>query len=686
MTFANLTTLARFGQGQPPQNPLIIDASGDLFGMNVSLGSIYEYTNGAFITQFPINSNQFNAIGISPIGAPVLDASGNVFGVTRQGGALQGGTMFELHNGIVTPMVNFTQGHTPDSGLTMDANGNLFGETFQGGAASGVGSEFEMIKTGPGPIYGPPAKLFSFGGITGSFPDAALIADANGNLYGTTSQGGVNGAGSVFEILKTGSGYAGAPITLFSFNSVIGYFPSDTLLANANGDLFGTAQGSPSGFGTVFELAKGAAAPIVLTAFNSANGANPEGALIEDAAGNLFGTTAGGGANNLGTVFELVKANGHALQTLLSFNGANGSTPIGGLLLDGNGDLFGTASKGGPGGQGSVFELAKSGAGYNFSTLVGFNGTNGANPAFVSLIADSMGNLFGTTSAGGTGGQGTAFEIICGGYVPFKLTGFTFSPDTANLAALESGGAGLAASIPLGAFRQAGGAPSDTYTYTLAGANGSAFAMTSAANIGTLTSGGGGDLGAAGGKVYALTVQVNSTTTGANTGPLPFDVVVDRAAGDTINTLTLGIAATTPTFIYGLGGGDTINASGLSAAAWVAGGNGADTITGGSGPNTYLYGSTAESRPGSFDIIINFNTSQDKIDLTGLGLTPLAFQAAHLAGGATIAANTIAWQVNGGNTSIYVNTSGAAETKAAANMRIELLGNLTPVASDFSHH
>src|SRR5262249_31105718 len=167
-------------------------------------------------------------------------------------------------------------------------------------------------------------------------PDVGLVADAAGNLFGTTSSGGANNLGTVFEITKTSSGYASTPIVLFSFDGAHGADPEAGLLADAAGDLFGTtSSGGANNLGTVFEITKTssgyASTPIVLFSFDGAHGADPFfSTLIADAAGDLFGTTDSGGANNLGTVFEIVKtASGYASTTivLFSFDGVHCASP-----------------------------------------------------------------------------------------------------------------------------------------------------------------------------------------------------------------------------------------------------------------------------------------------------------------------------------------------------------------------
>ncbi|MBV8612935.1 MAG: hypothetical protein JOY66_04080, partial [Acetobacteraceae bacterium] len=254
-------------------------------------------------------------------------------------------------------------GANPFAGLIADASGDLFGTTTEGGAGTG-GTVFEIAKTPTG-YASAPTTLASFNGFNGNSPDTGLTADANGDLFGTTSDGGANGGGTVFEIAKTPTGYASAPTTLVNFNVPELSIPQGNLIIDANGDLFGTrGTDGRSGDGTVFEVAKTpsgyASAPTTLVSFNGANGVTPFGGLTADASGDLFGTTSGGGADNQGTVFEIAKtASGYASAptTLVGFNGANGLFPDAALTADANGDLFGTTVSGGPSDDGTVFEL-----------------------------------------------------------------------------------------------------------------------------------------------------------------------------------------------------------------------------------------------------------------------------------------------------------------------------------------
>ena len=294
------------------------------------------------------------------------------------------------------------------------------------------------------PVSGPTlTTVANFSDTTANWPLSGLVADSAGNLFGTTLFGGAHGYGAVYEIARTTSGYGSTPIVLVSFDGVMASEPKANLILDGSGNLFGTTSaGGASGDGTVFEVVRTAGGyattPTMLVNFNGTNGATPRAALVADSDGNLFGTTAAGGAHNDGTVFEITRANGVYATTptvLFSFDGTNGSTPLGSLLIDSSGNLFGTASAGGANNHGTIFELAKTGAGYAAAptVLTSFTGvgTAGADPE-AGLIMDSAGNLLGTTKGGGEArnssyiqdGGGTVFELAktAGGYASTPTT------------------------------------------------------------------------------------------------------------------------------------------------------------------------------------------------------------------------------------------------------------------------
>jgi uncharacterized repeat protein (TIGR03803 family) len=180
---------------------------------------------------------------------------------------------------------------------------------------------------------------------------------------------------------------------------------------DSSGNLYGATQWGGSANpadGTVFEIAKGSNTITTLASFNGANGAHPLCALAIDSSGNLYGTTEFGGAIDDGTVFELPRGSS-SITTLVSFDGINGSTPFGAVILDSSGNLYGTTEVRGPQGFGTVFELSR--ATNTITTLASFNGTNGGDP-YAGLIMDSSRNLYGTTKNGGANDLGTVFELV----------------------------------------------------------------------------------------------------------------------------------------------------------------------------------------------------------------------------------------------------------------------------------
>lgn len=270
----------------------------------------------------------------------------------------------------------------------------------------------------------------------GEYPLAALIRDAAGNLYGNTFEGGNYGLGTVFKV-----GEAGNESVLFNFDTSDGAFPSQPLIQDASGNFYGVALEGAGGAGIVFKLSpKGK--ETVLHSFQGGlfnkNPKGPQGALLLDKAGNLYGTTISGGDSSCatqgnvycGTVFKLAK-NGK-LTILHSFTGkADGAGPSGSLIMDGAGNLYGTAFTGGDlectlgarPGCGVVFKLDTAGKETVFHTFAGK--ADGAGPAG-TLFMDGAGNLYGSASVGGEfGGQcgvlgedlgcGTIFKIDTAG-------------------------------------------------------------------------------------------------------------------------------------------------------------------------------------------------------------------------------------------------------------------------------
>jgi uncharacterized repeat protein (TIGR03803 family) len=319
-----------------------------------------------------------------------------------------------------------SEGVDPKGGLVFDASGNLYGTTSQG-SVTGDGSVFELSPRSGG---GWSEKvLHNFvASKDGSDPYASLIFDASGNLYGTTILGGAFGFGSVFEMSpKAGGGWTEKLI--YSFHeSNDGTLPYSALILDAAGNLYGTTRESTSGMqGTVFELSPTSSGPWteqILHSFTGSDGANPIGGVVFDSAGNLYGTTEEGGDYGYGTVFELSpSSSGWSESVLYSFN-TNGVDPIypgAGLAIDSSGNLYGTGFDGAAYGGGAVFELKNSGGTWKESIVHAFNysGGDGFSPQ-ATLTLDAAGNLYGTTAFGGSGGCTSDNSVVGCGTV-FKL-------------------------------------------------------------------------------------------------------------------------------------------------------------------------------------------------------------------------------------------------------------------------
>ncbi|MBT9096464.1 hypothetical protein KFZ76_01915 [Methylovulum psychrotolerans] len=284
--------------------------------------------------------------------------------------------------------------------------------------------------------------LVDFNGSNGQVPFSELVSDASGNLYGTTSQGGTSNIGTAFRLSPPTAGQSQWTLTtLANFNPTSGGSPLAALVKDVSGNLYGTtSQGGAKNWGAVFKLSPPAAGQsqwtlATLVNFGFSNGADPMGGLVRDTSGNLYGTTAQGGANAWGTAFKVsppaVGKTKWTLTTLTTFNIQNGGSPMAGLIMDASGNLYGTTITGGSNssGSGTVFRLSPPAAGktkWTRTTLATFNGTNGAVPAG-KLLLDASGNLYGTTTTGTISGLGTVFKLSspAAGQTRWKLTTLT---------------------------------------------------------------------------------------------------------------------------------------------------------------------------------------------------------------------------------------------------------------------
>jgi len=336
--------------GREPFGSLIFDPSGNLYGTTFAggfydKGTVFNLTPQAGGTWKETVLHSFNSNakdGTGSFGGLVFDTAGNLYGLTSAGGVRNSGTVFELTpsiSGHWTEEVLYSFGHGnkqdgrfPQSSLIIDALGNLYGTTLSGGGGNchlGCGTVFELSPQNSGGWQETILHAFSDNGSDGTLPYGSLVFGPSGNLYGTTSRGGIrehggtgchlSGCGTVFELTPQAGG---------RWSETLPYsFPNSAL-----------------------------------------NGAAPFGGLIRDMAGNLYSTTAGGGPKNGGTVFELTPTGGGGwtYSLLYGFNylGTDGSSPYAGVIIDSSGNLFGTTFFGGTRlgtcdgfGCGTVFEI-----------------------------------------------------------------------------------------------------------------------------------------------------------------------------------------------------------------------------------------------------------------------------------------------------------------------------------------
>jgi len=304
-------------------------------------------------------------------------------------------------------------GQNPRAGLVQTKDGDLYGTTEFGGA--GVAGIFGTIfKITPD---GTLTTLQSLGGANeGIYPYAGLIQAASGDLYGTTSQGGVNAEGTVFQIGPTGS-----LTTVYAFGLIHGSQPWAGLAQTANGDLYGTTnKGGRYNYGTVFRITA-TGTLMTIHSFCSqgppcTDGAYPEAGVIPGADGALYGTTNEGGVKSCpklgcGTIFKITPSG--QLTTLHSFSWSDGGAPDAGLVQAPDGYFYGTTGDGTTGG-GTVFKITPAGVLTTLYTFCSVNGCeDGGGPN--GLIQAANGLLFGTTNGGGAHAGGTIFKITPSG-------------------------------------------------------------------------------------------------------------------------------------------------------------------------------------------------------------------------------------------------------------------------------
>ena len=361
--------------------------------------------------------------GVNPSTDLVADRQGNLYGATTEGGQYGWGTVFQLTppsapGGVWTESVLYSfqagdDGAGPYAGLIMDQAGNLYGTTL-GGGPDLDGTVFQLTPSA-GSVW-TETVIHRFTGLDGEYPVSRLIFDSAGNLYGTTVFGGQFSNGTIFQLTPVGGAWT--ETVLYSFTGRDdGLDPEAGLILDRRGALYGTTMA-----GTVFKLTPPGGGHAtwslkVLYAFGggSDRGALSAGALLATHTAALYGTQQYGGSQaNAGTVFQLTSQAGVWIETAIHKfkGGSDGAYPFGGVIADRAGNLYGTTNAGGAAGAGTVFGLSEAGGIWTETILHSFaGGSDGSGPG-AGLIFGKGGALYGTTSGGGSFGKGTVFRVV----------------------------------------------------------------------------------------------------------------------------------------------------------------------------------------------------------------------------------------------------------------------------------
>jgi len=675
-----------------------------------------------------------------PQSSLIADSAGNLYGTTQGGGGSGFGSVFELipptGTGQWTQKILYSFAGTPDgqaplAGLVFDSKGNLYGTTTAGGTWDS-GTVFKLTPTTSGPWTETILHHFDYLTNDGTTPMAGLSFDASGNLYGTTSGGGAyssgnaNPGGTVFE-LTPGTGGTWTENILHSFdylNQSDGYYPLAGVVFDSLGNLYGTtsdggAGQDSEGGGTVFELSpavSGTWTEKVLHNFGGCaefctDGFLPKSTPVIDGAGNVYGTTSTGGPNDFGTggmVFELSPGTGGTwTETVVHNFGAyetDGGRPLSGLALDVDGNLYGTTYTGGLYGSGTVFELspAKSGP-WTESVLHNFsnNGTDGANP-YAALLVTTSGKVYGTAFAGGTSGDGIAFEFAV------SLNGTPAVALSASSLSYGSVAVGAASGSQLVTLTNSGNAKLSIASIAVTGANASSFVFgnncgASVAVRASCTIHGHFAPTADGALTAAITITDNSANSpqtislsGTGTGAAPpitlsatslaFPSTTEGAtsSSQSVTMTNVGSAALPIT---------SIAVTGTNASSWVFANSCGTSLA--AGANCTIHGHFAPTSAGALKAAVTITYSgtgsPQSIALSGTGLaTPVTLSATSLSFGSvdldTSSGSQSVTMTNSGTAALSISSIAVTGTNASSFVFANSCGTSLTVGANCTIH
>jgi uncharacterized repeat protein (TIGR03803 family) len=336
--------------------------------------------------------------GADPYHCLIQASDGDFYGTTLDGGASNGGTIFETtSSGTETLFYSFAS--MPWACLIQGSDGNFYGTTASGGS-SGRGTVFKITPSGTETV------VFSFPAGS-SEPYTGLIQGGDGNFYGTTGANGTSDDGTVFKITAGGTETV---LHTFAKTGTDGQIPYAGLIQGSDGNFYGTTYfGGSNGFGTVFKVTPSGTETVLYSFAGGSDGEHPYAGVIQGSDGNFYGTTYQGGASGYGTVFKVTPSGTETVLHSFAGGSSDGANPEAGLTQGSDGNFYGNTYLGGAGNLGTVFELAASGTETVLHTFVG-GSSDGANPS-ANLVQGSDGNLYGSTGAGGTSNDGTFFKV-----------------------------------------------------------------------------------------------------------------------------------------------------------------------------------------------------------------------------------------------------------------------------------
>jgi uncharacterized repeat protein (TIGR03803 family) len=423
-------------QGATPAAALAHDSANNLYGTTLGGGAYGEGTAfkiSASGQHSLLHSFSGGADGANPQGGITVDGAGNLYGTAGYGGTYNAGVIYKITPaGEFSILYNFTgaaDGAGPNSTLSFGSAGDIYGTTSGGGAGSGV-----VYKLDPA---GQQTVLHTFtGGLDGGYPQGRVTLDTAGNLYGTATEGGASFSGVVYQIDPRGE-----QTILHNFTGgADGGYPTAGVVLDPAGNLFGTALFGGSNYGGVIYKITPAAVQSVIFNFDFVpDGSSPQAGVVLDSEGNFYGTTSEGGPEftAYGVVYKVTPAGQETV--LYSFpGGSSGEVPLAGVIRDAAGNLYGTTIDGGAG-YGVVYRISPTGQETVLFTFPGV--TDGLYP-YDTLARDSQGNLYGTTYSGGVAGDGAVFQVSPSG-VETVLHSFAGGSDGATPyagVALDSGG------------------------------------------------------------------------------------------------------------------------------------------------------------------------------------------------------------------------------------------------------